>query len=84
MEKTYKTSVSLVVTIASFITLFGAFGLIFLLAYLESISVDWAYGIWGVIFILLTFGFSLCYTLCQKLLDKSKKLNSEKTTEKGA
>ncbi len=77
MEKTNKASVSRVSTISSFVMLFGVFGLVFLLAFIESITVDWFPEIWGVIFILLTFVFSLIYIVCQKILGRTKKNNLE-------
>ena len=80
MEKTNKASVSRVSTISSFIMLFGTFGLVFLLALIESITVVWHRSIWGVIFILLTFGFSLIYLACQKILGRTKKKKLEQTS----
>lgn len=77
MEKTNKASVSRVSTISSFVMLFGAFGLISLLAFIESITVDWYPEIWGVIFILLTFGFSLIYVVSQKVLERMEKKKSK-------
>ncbi len=77
MEKTNKASVSRVSTISSFVMLFGTFGLVFLLAFIESITVDWYPEIWGVIFILLTFGFSFIYITCQKILGRAEKEKSE-------
>ena len=81
MEKTNKASVSRVSTISSFVMLFVTFGLIFLLAFIESITVDWYPEIWGVIFILLTFGFSLIYITCQKILGRTGKKKSEETDQ---
>lgn len=77
MEKTNKVSVSRVSTISSFVMFFGTFGIVFLLAFIESITVDWYPEIWGIIFILLTFGFSLSYIMCQKILERAKKKKSE-------
>ncbi len=81
MEKTNKASVSRVSTISSFVMLFGTFGIIFLLAFIESITVDWYPEIWGVIFILLTFGFSLSYIVCQKILGRAVKTATEETKQ---
>ena len=77
MEKTNEASVSIVSTVSSFVMLVGAFGLVFLLAFIESIMMDWHRAIWGVIFLLLTFLFSLSYVLCQKILGRMKKKKSE-------
>ncbi len=77
MEKTNEASVLMVSTISSFVMLVGAFGLVFLLAFIESITMDWHHAIWGVIFISLTFGFSLSYILCQKILGRIEKKKSE-------
>ena len=77
MEKTNEASVSIVSTVSSFVMLVGAFGLVFLLTFIESITMDWHSAIWGVIFLLLTFLFSLSYILCQKILGRMKKKKSE-------
>ena len=82
MEKTNKASVSRVSTISSFVMLFVTFGLVFLLAFIESITVDWHRSIWGIIFILLTFVFSLIYIACQKILGRKEEKKPIKTEQK--
>ncbi len=77
MEKTTETSVAVLSTVSSFVMLVGAFALVSLLAFIESITMDWHRGIWGVIFLLLTFGFSLSYILCQKFFGRTKISKSE-------
>lgn len=81
MKKTNKANVSRVSTISSFVMLFGTFGLVFLLAFIESITVDWHRSIWGVIFILLTFVFSLIYVTCQKILGRTETKRFMKTEQ---
>jgi len=82
MEKTNKASVSRVSTISSIVMLFGTFGLVSLLAFIESITIDWYPEIWGVIFLLLTFGFSLSYIACQKILGRAEKKKSGEPEQK--